>query len=96
MTDERAVATVKIDNERVRVTEWRFAPGETTGFHRHEYDYVVVPMSTGRLASTGPAGESVADLVTGQPYFRPDGVEHDVRNANPFEFTFVEIELKRP
>jgi NADH:ubiquinone oxidoreductase subunit D len=54
----------------------------------------VVPMSTGRLASTGPAGESVAELVTGLPYFRASGVEHDVRNANAFEFTFVEIELK--
>ena len=85
---------MRIDNERVRVTEWRFAPGTSTGFHRHAYDYVVVPMSTGRLASTGPGGDSVAELVTGLPYFRPAGVEHDVSNINAFEFTFVEIELK--
>lgn len=26
-TANRAVATVKIDNDHVRVTEWRFAPG---------------------------------------------------------------------
>lgn len=94
MGDPRAVATVRIDNERVRVTEWRFAPGAATGFHRHEYDYVVVPMTTGRLASTGPAGDAVAELVAGVPYFRPSGVEHDVRNANTFEFVFVEVELK--
>jgi quercetin dioxygenase-like cupin family protein len=94
MTDLRAVPTVTIDNERVRVTRWRFAPGATTGFHRHEYDYVVVPLTTGRLASAGPAGDSVAELVTGTPYFRPAGVEHDVRNANAFEFVFVEVELK--
>jgi quercetin dioxygenase-like cupin family protein len=94
--DLRAVATVRIDNAQVRVTEWRFAPGATTGFHRHEHDYVVVPMSTGRLASTGPAGETVAELVTGLPYFRAAGIEHDVRNVNAFEFTFVEIELKVP
>lgn len=96
MTELRAVATARIDNERVRVTEWRFAPGATTGFHRHEYDYVVVPMTTGRLASTGPAGGSVAELVIGLPYFRLAGVEHDVRNVNTFEFVFVEIELKTP
>ena len=94
--DLRAVATVRIDNARVRVTEWRFAPGATTGFHRHEYDYVVVPMSTGRLAIAGPAGESLAELVTGVPYFRSAGVEHDVRNVNAVEFIFVEIELKAP
>jgi quercetin dioxygenase-like cupin family protein len=89
-----AVATPYIDNDQVRVTEWRFAPGASTGHHRHEYPYVVVPMTTGALASTGPAGPVIADLVTGRPYFRPAGVEHDVRNPNPFEFAFVEIEIK--
>ena len=90
----RAMATVRIDNERVRVTEWRFAPGATTGFHRHQHDYVVVPLSTGRLGSSAPAGERIAELVAGVPYFRPAGVEHDVRNVNTFEVAFVEIELK--
>ncbi len=33
-----AVATVQVDNETVKVTEWRFAPGAETGWHRHEYD----------------------------------------------------------
>jgi quercetin dioxygenase-like cupin family protein len=92
--DLRAVATVRIDNERVRVTEWRFAAGARTGPHRHELAYVVVPLTTGRLAATGPAGDTLSELVAGQPYFRPAGVEHDVRNANDFEFAFIEIELK--
>ena len=92
--DPRAVATVSVDNARVRVTEWRFAPGATTGSHRHEWAYVIVPMTTGRLAATGPAGDSVNELVAGQPYYRPAGGEHDIRNANAFEFVFIEIELK--
>ena len=94
MTDLRAVPTVKVDNERVRVTEWRFAPGAATGFHRHEYDYTVVPLTTGPLMASGPTGDTTASLVTGEPYFRPAGVEHDVRNPNAFEFVFIEIELK--
>jgi beta-alanine degradation protein BauB len=93
-SDLRAVPTVSIDNDRVRVTEWRFAPGAATGVHRHELDYVVVPLTTGRLAITGPTGDSLAELVAGAPYFRAAGVQHDVRNANPFEFVFIEIELK--
>lgn len=93
MTPPSAVPTVQLDNGSVRVTEWRFAPGATTGYHRHEYPYVVVPMTTGQLSITGPAGASTGDLVTGQAYARPAGVEHDVKNANPFEFVFVEIEL---
>lgn len=91
----KAVPTVKIDNDQVRVTEWRFAPGAHTGHHRHEYPYVVVPMTTGRLAITSAIGESTTGLSTGEPYYRPAGVEHDVINPNPNEFVFVEIELKR-
>lgn len=94
MTEPQAVATVKVDNAQVRVTEWRFAPGAHTGHHRHEYAYVIVPLTTGALASTGAGGETVAALRAGEPYFREAGVEHDVRNANGFEFAFIEIELK--
>jgi len=92
----KATATVQIDNAHVRVTEWRFVPGAATGHHRHEYPYVVVPLSTGRLELLGPEGAASADLVTGRAYFRPAGVEHDVRNPNAFEFAFVEIEWKAP
>ncbi len=92
----KAVGTVMIDNERVRVTEWRFGPGDATGWHRHEHDYVVVPLTTGRLRLVGDeASEPVtAELEAGRAYFRKAGVEHDVVNANGFEFAFVETELK--
>ena len=93
----QAVPTVQIDNPRVRVTEWRFAPGAATGFHRHAYDYVVVPMTSGRLKLVGPDGaETFAELTAGASYAREAGVEHDVINANYHEFVFVEIELKEP
>jgi quercetin dioxygenase-like cupin family protein len=97
MTQARdaARATVFIDNARVRVTEWRFAPGAATGWHRHEYDYVVVPLTDGTLRLVEPDGERDAVLEVGVPYFREAGVEHDVANANDYEFTFVEVELKR-
>ena len=91
----KAVATVLIDNERVRVTEWRFAPGAHTGHHRHEYPYVVTPMTTGALLIRGAAGESTSHLVAGAPYYRDAGAEHDVINPNPGEFVFVELEIKR-
>ena len=91
----KAVPTVFIDNERVRVTEWRFAPGAATGWHRHAMDYVVVPMADGVLELVEPGGaRRRAELRQGVPYFRNAGVEHDVINANPDEFAFVEIELK--
>jgi beta-alanine degradation protein BauB len=94
MTDS-AKPTVFIDEERTRVTEWRFAPGAATGWHRHEYDYVVVPMTDGNLKIVEEGGkETIAELKAGIPYARSVGVEHDVINANDYEFVFVEVEMK--
>jgi mannose-6-phosphate isomerase-like protein (cupin superfamily) len=33
-------------------------------------------------------------LTAGQSYARPAGIAHNVINANDYEFSFVEIELK--
>ena len=90
-----ATPTVLIDNERVRVTRWHFAPGAATGWHRHEYDYVIVPLTNGLLELVEPDGRRPSELRVGEPYFREAGVEHDVVNANDYEFEFVEIELKK-
>ena len=77
----------------MRVTEWRFAPGAETGWHRHEADYVVVPMLDGDLLLEEPGGGSrTATLKKHVPYARREGVEHNVVNANPFDFAFMEIE----
>ena len=90
-----ATPTVQIDNDRVRVTEWRFAPGAATGWHRHAMDYVVVPMTTGKLLLEEPGGATRhAQLTAGVSYHRTAGVEHDVINDNDSEFVFVEIEMK--
>jgi quercetin dioxygenase-like cupin family protein len=90
----KAKPTTQIDNDRVIVTEWRFAPGAETGWHRHEYDYVVVPQTTGQLLLENKEGQDKAELREGQAYFRNVGVEHNVVNVNDVEFVFVEIELK--
>lgn len=90
-----AKSTVFIDNDRVRVTEWRFAPGAATGWHRHEMDYVVVPLLDGCLQIETVGGDLAnVDLRKGVPYFREVGVEHDVVNASDHEFAFMEIEIK--
>ena len=64
-----AKAIVHIDNEKVIVTEYRFAPGAKTG-------------------------TSFGEMKKGVPYFRNEGVEHDVINANDTDYAFIEIELK--
>ncbi len=92
---ETAKPTIQIDNARTRVTEFRFAPGAATGFHRHEYDYVVVPQTSGWLKIIDADGaETIAELTAGSPYFRNAGVAHNVINANDHEFVFIEVEYK--
>jgi len=95
MKRPEAAPTVQIDNEHVRVTEWRFPPGGETGWHRHGLAYVIVPQTTGALLLETPDGQVTSELRTGISYFRPAGVEHNVINPNETEFVFVEIELKQ-
>src|SRR5476649_2071837 len=81
----KAVRTVQIDNPRVIVTEWAFAPGAQTGQHIHGMDYVVVPMTSGTLRLIEPEGTRDAQLTAGVSYCRPAGVNHNVINVNDFE-----------
>ena len=87
----KASAITQISNASVVVTEWKFAPGEETGWHKHQHDYVVVPLTVGALTLETKEGLVSADLLPGQSYSRPKGIEHNVINGN--DFSFVEIEL---
>jgi quercetin dioxygenase-like cupin family protein len=87
---------VQVDNDRVRVTEWRFAPGAETGWHRHEYDYVVVPMTTRKVKVFNGKEEWIAEMTERRSYYRPIGVERNIINANAYELAFVGVEFKAP
>jgi len=90
----KAVATLLQETERVKVTEWRFAVGAETGWHRHAYDYVVVCLTAGKLLAETAQGNVETPLAFGQSYARPAGVEHNIVNASDGEFAFVEVEMK--
>ncbi len=91
-----AHSTTHADDDRVRVTTWTFQDGEETGHHRHEYDYVVVPVTGGTFAVIDPAGstremtQEAAGAYTGR-----EGTEHNVINRSGRTAIFVEVELKR-
>ena len=95
----KGTAIPHIDNERVKVTEWRLPPGASTERHSHPYDFVVLPLTTGKLrVETGQEGAEGIDveLEAGRPFYSDAGAEHDVTNNNESEFVFVEFEVKRP
>ena len=89
-----AKSTVLIENEKIKVTEWFFNVGDSTGPHVHEYDYIVVPMLDGELKILDKNNnETISKLIKGGAYYRDKGVEHDVFNNNDFPYSFIEIEL---
>ena len=76
------------------MTEWLLPPASAIGHHRHEHDYVVVPITDGVLTVVSASGTAQSPIQRGQSYFRKAGVEHDVRNETAREIVFVEIEIK--
>ena len=69
-TVPEARATQYINDERTRVTQWSFAqPGDVTGAHVHEFDYLVVPVTGGELTVVTDDGTETRMLqVAGTPY----------------------------
>ena len=91
----QARSRVLIDNDRCIVNEWRMRRGESTGFHTHERDYVVVPVTTGRLRVTGADGRAAErDREAGTPHAGLAGTAHDVECVSDGEYVFLEIEFK--
>ncbi|MDO9398287.1 MAG: cupin [Herbiconiux sp.] len=93
MADARGETT--IDDERVRVTTWSFEnAGDSTGFHVHEFDYVLVPITGGTLTAVAQDGSSrTLTQVAGSPYTGVAGLAHTV-TADADGIVFVEVELK--
>lgn len=90
-----ATATQLVDDDRVRVTRFDFAPNAETGWHRHEYDYVITALTDCHMLLEEPGGATRQTVVkAGEAYRRNLGVEHNVINSSKDPMAFVEVELK--
>ncbi|BDY26516.1 MULTISPECIES: cupin domain-containing protein [Mycolicibacterium] len=89
-----SIGELQLRNDQFRVTKWTIEPGGAIPMHRHEYEYVVVPLVTDTMhVVTADGDEIVAELVAGQSYSRPAGSEHTVENRGDTEaIVFVEVE----
>lgn len=89
-----AKPVVHLEDDRFKVTEWQFAPGAETGWHRHGHDYVIVPLTDGTLGLDLPGDQRLeAQLTRHIPYSRREGVEHNVTNAGADYLAFLEVEV---
>jgi beta-alanine degradation protein BauB len=95
MTRPACTATLLIDDERVRVNRFDFAPGAETGWHRHGFDYVITALTDCHMLLEEPGGSARRVMVpAGTAYRRMAGVEHNVVNDGAGTMMFVEVELK--
>lgn len=85
---------VQLDTEHLRVTRWEIEPGGIIPLHRHEHDYVVIPLVTAAMHVTTAAGEETQTLITtGESYTRAAGVEHQIENrSSTARIVFIEVE----
>ena len=91
----KAISNIQINNKLVKVTKFFFMPGQETGVHKHLYDYIVTPITNGKLLLIDKNGnESKYNLIASQSYFRKAGVEHNVINCGKQDLIFIETELK--
>jgi len=92
----QAEATVLVDDARVRVTRFDFAPGAETGWHVHGFDYVIAAITDCPMLLEEPGGGGArrVSVPSGTAYRRDRGVEHNVINDGPARMSFVEVELK--
>lgn len=91
-----ARATVAIDDARIRVTTWTFEQaGDSTGPHRHDYDYVVIPVTGGTFTVTDADGNTrEMTQHAASPYRGTAGTDHEVVSSSDTSAVFVEVELK--
>ena len=95
MTRAAAEATELVDDDRVRVTRFDFAPGAETGWHTHGLDYAITALTDCDMLLEEPGGTSrTVHVPAGTAYRRDAGVAHNVINDGAASMAFVEVELK--
>lgn len=83
------------EDARTRITQWVFVPGDQTGWHRHEWDYVTVQQSGGALLLQGADGsETEVPYEEGRAMAWTAPIEHNAINISGREVRVLEIEYK--
>ena len=98
LTADREIASHKVvlENDELIVTHWVFKPGEQTGWHLHEMDYMPIQLSEGRLRFEFPGGSTKeVDYVPRTTSIVKAPLEHNAINVSDIEMAALEIEFKR-
>ena len=87
--------TVLIDNDEVRVLEFRFKPGEKEPMHSHPRGFVY-SLADAKIKVSFPDGKSEESVLkNGEARWR-DAVTHAAENIGTTEAHVIAVELKKP
>ena len=86
---------ILIDDEKTRITQWHIKPGQQTGWHLHDFDYLTIQQSEGRLHLEHADGsEREIDYVPGKAVMIKAPVEHNATNVGNVDIQVLEIEYR--
>lgn len=86
---------VLVDDEKTRVTQWDIKPGQQTGWHLHDFDYVTIQQSEGRLhLDYADGSEREIDYIPGTSHLNKAPVEHNAINVGDVDIRVLEVEYK--
>lgn len=84
---------VLLDNDRVRVLEFRGAPGDTTPMHSHP-DYVTYSFNGGKTKFTSPKGKPVEAMSQAGEVRWHKAETHSGQNTGSAELRVLIVEIK--
>jgi quercetin dioxygenase-like cupin family protein len=86
--------TVRFENDRVRVLEYRLKPGQKEPSHSHPPS-VVFYLSDATFRSTGADGKATESQVTNGQVLWREATTHDAENVGTTEGHAYAVELKQ-
>jgi mannose-6-phosphate isomerase-like protein (cupin superfamily) len=93
---EKSSSKVVLENDRVRVKEAIFMPGDKKpGMHTHQYPHVGVIIDGGTLRFNYPDGKNeTLELNRGGVGYREANVTHEAVNMGNRPVRVIEVEIK--
>ena len=94
MKAAKSVTKLMLENNRVRVLEFRIRPGKKAAMHNHPHNHVVYFMTNARLKLTSPDGKSDKhNMKAGQTMWMEPG-SHEAENVGKTAAHYLVVELK--
>jgi beta-alanine degradation protein BauB len=89
------IYTVKLENDRVRVLEYRLKPGQKELMHTHSRERVLYDFGNATLRPTAADGTTTTHVgTTGEVTWGTPPITHAAENTGTTDAHYLAIELK--